>query len=647
MSLSHVFKGTEGLKKILFCSALALVIAISFLFAGTDVTAADSKEAPMLSKLVAEKKLPPLTDRLPKNPLVVPVVEKIGQYGGDWRTALRGAAQTPYLRTSIGYDPLVRWDPEWTKVIPNVAESWVVSPDAKEYTFRLREGMKWSDGHPFTADDILFWWENVASNPKLPRAPYYIRIGGKTVVEKVDNYTIKFKFTNPNGLFLEHLAGAEGDTILLYPAHYMKQFHIQYNPSGIEKLVKEAGASDWVGLFEMKGDVWQNPEKPTLFGWKATSPLGKATTQFVAVRNPYYWKVDPAGNQLPYLDRVVYFVYKDLEVLVLKIINGEIDMHGRDVNSHQNKAVFTDNMKRGNYRFAELNNSEANMAAISLNLTHKDPVKREIFRNKNFRIGLSHAINRKEIIDLVFVGQGEPHQVAPRPGSLFYNERLAKQYTEYNVKLANEYLDKAGYTKRDAEGFRLGPDGKRISFGVVTRQDKPHFPDIMEIVERNWKAVGIEGKNRVVERALQRNLRSNNQHDALIDDGEAGLRDIILRPVFQVPIDLDTAYGIAWVNWYLDTKGEKEEPPPSIKKALSIYQQVLGTPDPEKQKALMKEIMVIAADDFYPIGICTTSSMYAIVKNNFRNVPKHWYRSWTYANPGPINICQFFVEGTK
>ena len=138
--------------------------------APTAPPAAKYKESPLLADLVKAGKLPPVEQRLPANPLVVKPVDKVGKYGGTWRTALRGGQDDAWTTRIIGYDYLVRWDREWTTVIPYVAESWTSTPDATEYTFKLRKGMKWSDGKPFTADDIVFWVTDILNNKDLTAA---------------------------------------------------------------------------------------------------------------------------------------------------------------------------------------------------------------------------------------------------------------------------------------------------------------------------------------------------------------------------------------------------------------------------------------------------------------------------------------------
>jgi peptide/nickel transport system substrate-binding protein len=626
--------------------------------AATEASAADGTattfhEAPALTKRVADGQLPPLAERLPAAPLVVPVVEQIGTYGGTWRAGLVGSGDTLWLQRTIGYENLVRWNPEWTEVIPNVAEAFEASADATNYTFTLREGLRWSDGAPFTADDILFWYEDISLNPELTpnRGP------NPPTVEKIDEYTVRFSFEEPNGLFLQTLATTTGEFATRFPKHYLQQFHPTYNADGLEALVTESGAANWVELFQRKGAaisgtpydaIWSNPELPRLHAWTITVPYGEST-QVVAERNPYYFKVDPDGNQLPYIDRVVYEVVQSADVLLLKALNGEIDMQDRHIATLPNKAVFADNMEQGGYRFFDSIPATMNTCLINLNLSHKDPTKRELFQNKDFRIGLSHAIHRQEIIDLVFVGQGEPFQAAPRPESPFYDEELATQYTEYNVELANEHLDKAGLSERDSEGFRLGPDGKRISFVVeiATGFSQAHV-DVMQLVATQWKEVGIEAAVKPIDRALFDTRRLANEHDVVIWDGAGGL-DVIQNGNYYFPRSNRSDFAQAWATWYLNPSGDgaqtvPEEPPAAVQQQMELNDQLTRTSDTAEQDRLMREILAIAADQFYTIGISLPANTYGIVKNNFRNVPAVMPSAFVYPSPAPTNPSQYFIE---
>ncbi len=619
----------------------------------------DPHEAPMLQELVAAGELPPLSERLPKEPLVVEPVERIGKYGGTWRTALMGGQDNAWLVRTISYDHLVRWDRQWTTVEPNIAKEVVPNEDASEYTFYLREGMKWSDGEPFTADDIVFWWEDIAMNAELSPGgpPSWMKVGdADPSVEKVDDYTVVFKFPVPNGLLLQNLATPSGDTPTRYPRHYCQQFHARYNPDGIDALIQEAGATDWVNLFQLKCSGvpgtpydarWQNSELPTLKAWRLTTAYG-AGTQVVAERNPYYWKVDPEGNQLPYIDRVVYDVLEDREVLLLKVLNGEIDMMARHFNTNDNKAVLADNMEAGNYRFFETR-SGGNTLGLMFNLNHKDPRMRSIFQDKNFRIAMSHAINRQEIIDVIFVGQGEPMNNAMDKTSIpeLYDEEMYTMYTEFDPDLAREYLAKAGITEMGPDGYYLGPDGEPFSFVVQTTQAFGHS-DIAEMVVQNWQDLGIHAELAVLDRSLLYTRKDTNDFDVHVW-GAGGSSSVFLDPRHFVPVTSESAYAMAWYTWYVNPSGvgalvPPEEPPDIVKHQMALYDQIKATGDYQKQLELMKEILAIAKDQFYVIGISSSPPGYGIVKNNFHNVPESMPGSWQYPTPAPTNPEQYFIE---
>jgi peptide/nickel transport system substrate-binding protein len=617
--------------------------------AATAATVASSaKEAPQLAELVAAGKLPPLEQRLPKNPLMVKPLERVGQYGGVWRTAFVGGGDESYLVRVVDYENLVRWSPDWESVEPNVAESWETNDAATEFTFKLREGMRWSDGEPYTADDILFWYEDIFLNTELTPTPIsWLVIGGEPVkISKVDDYTVKFAFSAPNGLLLKRLASSDALHLGRYPKHYLQQFHKKHNPD-VDKLAKDAGHPDWVSLFEAKYVNYTNAELPALTAWKLTAALGENTTRVVAERNPYYWKVDTEGNQLPYIDSVAFDMLADAQVLVLKALNGEIDFMDRHLNAPANKPLFIDNQDKGGYVLFDAKPTTANNMVIQFNLTHPDPVKREVFQNKDFRIGLSHAINRQEIIDLVYIGQSEPYQAAPRPESAFYNERLARQYTEYDVAKANEHLDKV-LSNKDGEGFRLGPDGKRFSFVMEIDGARTTFVDeLNQIVPNHWKAVGIEASVKPMDRSLwETRVRDGSDFDATAHRfGGGSGQAVILDPRYWFPESNNAMYAKRWVAWYLSSESDlAEEPPAEVKKQMELYNQLKGTADEARQAEIMKEILEIAADQFYTIGSSLESTGFGIASKKLRNVPKVYLDSFVYPHPQPTNPHQWFYE---
>ena len=274
----------------------------------------------------------------------------------------------------------------------------------------------------------------------------------------------------------------------------------KYNDD-VQALVEaEPAAADWIQLFNLKAGpmdtplFWQNPDRPTLHAWHLTNAYG-ATDRVVAERNPYYYKVDSEGQQLPYIDRITYDQVEDVETILLKAFNGEIDYMLRHIGRPANKAALTDNMDRGKYRFFDVGDLPANIMILMMNLNHEDPVKREVIGNEDFRIGVSHAMNRQEIIDLLYFGAGDPAQTAPVKSSDLYNEEWAKQFTEYDVDLANEYLDKV-LPEKDAEGFRIGPDGNRFTLiFLVADVFGLQYPDAMELIQTYARDVGLDSRS--------------------------------------------------------------------------------------------------------------------------------------------------------
>ncbi|MCB0063034.1 MAG: hypothetical protein KDE19_13005, partial [Caldilineaceae bacterium] len=341
-------------------------------------------EAPMLVAQVDSGELPPLEERLPVNPKVVTPHEEIGRYGGNWRLGLLGGDDSALIYRTIGYEQLMRWNLDWTEVEPNIVESVDVSDDATEFIFHMREGMKWSDGVAFTADDILWWYENIFVDEEItlsPAAFLVVTVDGekvRAVFEKVDDYTFTVRFAAPNGMFLSQLAASNGRPLIPRPAHWLQQFHLDFNPDA-STLAEEAGFESWVALIQdrMSDDAFfRFVEMPTLNPWMIVQPYGTSTIQVQAVRNPYYWKVDPEGNQLPYIDQVTFEVGEDVNTLVLKTLNGEIDNQGRHISTNENKAVFFDSQEAGDYRIIEQLSTGSNFMVLNLNLLHKDPVMR-------------------------------------------------------------------------------------------------------------------------------------------------------------------------------------------------------------------------------------------------------------------------------
>ncbi len=490
-----------------FGVSAAALLALTFPLAAQDYT-----QAPELKAAVEAGELEPLEERLPSEPLVVEPLESVGEYGGVWRSALKGTYDTGWIRRTVGYQPLVAYDYEWTKIVPNVAERFEVNDDATVFTFYLREGHKWSDGEPFTAEDLEF-----ALN--LMKSPAY---GGRKASgfewekisgEVIDPHTFKITLTEPNGLFLERLASVEGQFIVNAAKHYCGDLFPDVNPDA-NKIAQDRGFDSWSQAVEQTCFFnFVDENRPVLFAWRQSSPYDGLNQLIEWERNPYFFKVDPEGNQLPYIDRVQMVQTENVEDIVLKVVNGEIDFSNRHFATVTNKPVIYDNQEQGGYTLKTTVDARMNHAIFQLNLTHEDPEKRKLYNEKDFRVALSLGMDRDEIIDVVFAGQGEPYQAAPRPTSQFYNETLARQFTEYDPDRANELLDGLGLTEKNSEGIRLGFDGEPIRIQLLSPSDQAEFIDIAQLVAEQWKEIGIDLDARNAERSLVYERVQNNAHD--------------------------------------------------------------------------------------------------------------------------------------
>ena len=617
--------------------------------AQTPEVPAELAESPFLDG----QELPPVAERIGEEPLVLNPIDSIGTYGGTWRTALIGGQDTAWLERTVNYDNLVTWSVDWSEILPDVAKSYEVSEDGRSYTFTLRRGMKWSDGEPFTSADVEFYVNNVRYNTDLnPTAPDI-----EFSIEVADEQTFTITYETPFGFALQRICEAGGVVWTRYPRHYLEQFHIDFNPDGIDALIEENGAQDWVELFRMKGDGipgtpydarWANPDLPRLHAWKLVEPYGEGT-RVRFERNPYYWKVDTEGNQLPYIDEVVFDVLEDPEVLLLRASNGEIDMHARHITTDTNKPVLAENRESGGYEFFDIVPSSMNTTVFALNQTHKNPDMREIFMNKDFRAGLSHAINRQEIIDVVFVSQGEPWQLAPRSETPWYNEELAKQFTEYDVDLANEMLDRV-LPDKDGDGMRLMPNGEPFTFVVeVAAEINPFWTDVSNLVIDYWRAVGVNASLNPEDRSLMYTRKAANEHDCAVWGGDGGLNDAMLEARWYYPHSDESLYGIGWVVWADNAGGnpqaEAVDPPESVQRQVEIYNEIEETPDPAVQDELFNELLAIAQEDYHAIGISLPAMGYGIKKVNLRNVPATMPGAWLYPNPAPSWPMTYYFEG--
>jgi peptide/nickel transport system substrate-binding protein len=629
---------------------LAIAAVLALLLGSTTLAHAITyQEAPQLAEAVKAGQLPPVEQRLPQDPEVVKPIESIGTYGGRLRFGLRGSSDYNNILRMVGPQGLVRWNPTYTEIVPNVAASYEVSPDGKEFTFHLRKGMKWSDGQPFTADDVVFNVNDLILNSEFaPTAPRYMAGGKPMQVEKIDDATVKISFTESYGDFLAELASPLGQHPVFYAKHYCSQFLPKYNPD-IDALVTSNNATDWQNLLTSKcGDIevsarWANPERPTLDPWIVKEPYVGGAVRVVMERNPYFWQVDPEGHQLPYIDELLAPIQQDVESLVLDAIGGRIDFQLRHLDSPANRPVLAENREKGGYEFFQANQPGGVNMAIDLNLTHKDPELRELFNKKDFRVALSLGMDRQAIIDTALLGEGEPWQQGPFEDGAYYHERISKQYLEYNPDEANKLLDSIGLEKRDSNGMRVLPSGRPLKFKIdVIPTVQPEQVDMLQLIEQQWAKIGVDMDVNAIERTFFYERTSNsNDHDAAVWGAQNNWLPGDL-PQQIVPIHHDSRWGIPWVQWYKSGGKEGEEPPASVKERMKLYDQARGTVDQQQRIALFHQIADIAADEFEVMGVTKALPSYGIKKLNLKNVPPEMPNSWYYPTPAPTLLTTWY-----
>ena len=284
------------------------------------------KESPILAEMVESGDLPPLEERLPANPLVLEPFNEIGTYGGTLRRAT--AWLGPYLTENFTREALTRWHAPLASAgppQPNLAESWEYNDEGTEVTVHLREGIKWSDGEPFTAEDIEFYWYDIMLDENVTESmPGALVVEGEPPeLEVVDEFTLKFIYPKPYYFFAEAMATAYE---IAWPKHYMSQFHPKYNTSATYEDLN-ANAELETGRGRVTLQAWMLDE------WVE----GDA---YRLVRNPYYWKVDPEGKQLPYFDHAVVEMVEDRQSVALGNVTGDFDMDAMWVGSPAPSALY-------------------------------------------------------------------------------------------------------------------------------------------------------------------------------------------------------------------------------------------------------------------------------------------------------------------
>jgi ABC-type transport system substrate-binding protein len=600
-------------------------------------------EAPMLAQMVQAGRLPPVEQRVPLEPMVVKPLHEIGKYGGTWRRGFTGPADHENGNRIISTDKLIFWDYAGAKQKPSVARTWEIGDGGRTFTFFLRKGHKWSDGAPLTADDFMFWYEDIYQNKDLTPTPTAeFSINGKPgTMEKVDETTFRFRFPEPYPLLMDILGGSTylgssqnqgADPQLrgpVAPAHYLKQFHPKYAPQAeLDRMAREAQFDNWVNLFKFKANWRLNVDLPIIGPWKTVTPINTPT--WTLERNPYYYAVDPAGNQLPYWDRIQMTLAENLEVLNLRAVAGEYDWQERHIDLGK-LPVFLENQQRGSYTVRLDPASNGTDAAIHFNQSYDgDPEIAKWMRNRDFRHALALGIDRDQLNETFWLGVGTPGSIVPIEDSPYNpGPEWRTTWATLDVNQANQLLDKIGLTQKDSEGFRLRTDGKgrlRLEMVTVGGAFVP-WPRVGEMVGQQWKRIGIQADVIEQERSLAFRRRDGNELQMVmwVNDGSELLYAF---PVHAIPVQPDAMMGPFIGRWYASggSQGMKPEDP-ELLRALELYRSAAGQDEQQRIKTA-QEIWKILAEETYSIGTVGLSPAVMgvrIVKNNVGNVPERQF----------------------
>lgn len=594
-------------------------------------------EAPMLTAMVEAGELPSVDERLPENPMVVEPVESIGQYGGTWHRAFLGIADFHALGRLI-YETVLRWprnpaDP----VGPGLAEDWEWSEDGTELTLYFRKGLKWSDGAPFTVDDVIFWWEDIENDPNITAAVHgEWLVGGEPMqLERIDDTTLKLIFAAPNGLAETVGLAFHGCQWPLgferfgffAPRHYLEQYHPKYNAD-----VDYATFEEKVFNF--------NTELPVMYAWKVAQWEAGAT-EMIAERNPYYWKVDTEGQQLPYIDRIYFTLVEDGTAVNLMAIAGDLDMQHRRINFSQ-YPIYQENAESGNYHTLIWTSAQASAITLFPNQSYSDPKYRELFQTLEFRQALSVAIDRELINTVSYLDDGVPRTETVVRSSALFQPEIEDYFAQYDPDLAEELLTQAGLVK-DGGTWKFA-DGSEVQL-IIEGTDAVSGTslDALEIVTDNWNEIGLKTVLQTFSRDVYWPRATSNEVMIATWETDRGLVPMV-DPIYQFPFDERSWMGPAYGIWYKSGGELGEEPPAYLKEVMDLYDAYKATVDPDAQLEIAKEIVYKATTGLFSIGTVGETPGLVVVKNNFHNVMENHTSDWLVFTPGTMDPPQFWIE---
>ena len=603
-------------------------------------------ENPLFADRVESGALPPVAERLPEDALVYLPYDDCGSYGGMLRGLSKALESGTSEILSWRHVNLVRLSDDLQTLVPNVAKSWEWNDDFTSLTMTLRKGHKWSDGTPFTSDDVVFYIDDIINNKELHSVtPAVWTVGGKSVeITKIDDQRFRFDFAAPYPGLLHYLATGGSYFAAYAPKHHYMKYHIEYNPKADEEA-KTAGFDGWVQRFGLIWHKWKDAEnitphaltRPTLESHVIELETNTERRQYVA--NPYYFKIDTAGNQLPYIDRQ-HERFLDQELFVLSILNGEVDQKAQTVGL-SNFSVLKEGEEKGDY-YIQLPPGGTG-PPIVFSQTHADPRVRAVYGDVRFRKAMSLAINRAELNDVLWFDLGKPQQALPL-GVPFVTDADRNYMIAYDTAAANKLLDEMGM-KRGSDGMRLHPDGETFNILWQYSLQFTGSTEFTTLVREYWMAVGINVTLKEVTSQLIREKATNSTSDINMEWDVPFEPNLISQIDFYIPPygDIGPLTGVQWRNWY-DTDGTTGEEPPAWVKRLFELAEIWKTvlPGSDRYMEIGREMVRINLDNMVIIGTVAELPGPTVVSNKLRNVTEWTVQNFNYGRTYPFRPDQWY-----
>jgi peptide/nickel transport system substrate-binding protein len=591
-----------------------------------DSASADLREPPVFKEYVTQGKLPKVEERVPEEPAVAEL-ETIGTPGGELRMLMGGPKDTRMM-VVYGYARLVAYTPS-LKLMPDILKSVEVE-DNRIFTLHLRKGHKWSDGQPFTAEDFRYWFEDVAQDKHLSPSGMPISMlprGEAPHFEVVSETTVRYSWARPNPLFLPDLAGPS--PLYIYrPSHYLKQFHQKYaDKETLDTLVKQAKQRNWAALHNKLDTMYRgdNPDLPSLDPWilKTRPPADR----FVYERNPYYYRIDKTGNQLPYIDRVILSI-ADSKIIPAKTGAGESDLQARYLR-FDNYTFLKAAEERNHYRVRLWRTGPGSQIALYPNLNVSDDVWRSLVRDLRFRRALSLAVDRHEINQVIYFGLAIEGQNTLLPNSPLFEPRYRSAWGRFDPIEANRLLDLLGLAK-GSEGVRQLPDGRPLEIIVENSGESTEQSDVLELVRDSWRRIGVKLFQKPSQLTLFRRRVFSGEALMSVDKGiENGLATAAMSPWEFAPT---TQQQLEWPKWgqYYETKGAAGEAPnlPSAIRLMQLYEEWLAAVSEEEHTRIWHDMLQIWAEEVFSIGTVAGVLQPVVVNDKLRNVPEQGIYNW-------------------